>query len=81
MENFITMTKTFWSKRFLLNDFEKLVHHLFILVLGIEQGKWSSDLFCVGEFEKGWVDDSSSFKEFDRVNNLFASPAESIDTS
>jgi hypothetical protein len=62
MENLVSTTETLLSERLLFKDTVELVHSFLILILGIDQGEWTGDLFRVGGFEERGVDDGSSFE-------------------
>jgi len=80
MENFISMAEALLSKWFSLKDIVKSVHGLFVLVCGIDQSEGNRDLFGIGNFEEGRMDDGGCFEKLDPLDDLLASPAKPIDT-
>jgi hypothetical protein len=79
MENVISTTEILVRKGLLLKLSVELVHNVLWLVHSIEQRERDVNLFRVGDFEEGGMDDGTGFEELDALHNLLAAPAESID--
>jgi len=80
MEYFISMAEALLPKWFFLKDFIKPFHGLFVFICGIDQSEWNRDLFGVGNFKEGGVDDGGGFEKLVPLDDLLASPAKPIDT-